>query len=759
MPNMSNSKEFQLSLQRAAALANSRKDSYITGEHLLYGLTEEASVSPLFRELKIDVSELQVRLLEELDRLLENPTNRFLQTQREMEPTEVVNKSIQRGVMYAHAANKVELEGLYVLMGLLDQEESAAVFLLHERGVNILRVKRWVAHGTTGEEATATTADGATGPMASALEKFAINLNQKARDGKIDPLVGRSKEVLRTAQILCRRRKNNPLFVGDPGVGKTAIAEGLAKNIVDGKVPEVLSKTEIYLVDMGAMLAGTKYRGDFESRMNALIAQAEANSNIVLFIDEIHTVIGAGAASGGAMDAGNLLKPALSGGRLRLIGSTTFREYREVFEKDQALTRRFQKIDVNEPSPNETVEILEGLKPHYEKHHDVTYTPAALRSAVELTVRYVTSRLLPDKAIDLMDEAGAYQRTVPEGERKAVIDEAEIEATLARITQLPVEQVSASDRDAISSLEDGIKSVIFGQEKAIVALSNSIKLSRAGLREGERPIGSFLFTGPTGVGKTEVTKQLAQQMGLKLVRFDMSEYMESHSVARLIGAPPGYVGFSQGGLLTEAIIKNPYCILLLDEIEKAHPDIYNVLLQVMDHGTLTDTTGRLVDFRNVILVMTTNVGATHAARPSIGFTKQDHSSDAMEMLNRAFSPEFRNRLDTVVQFQPLGEADILRVVNKNLTSLQLTLSVRKVVLSIAPGVKDWLATKGFDPKMGARPMARLIENTIKMPLANLMLFGELSEGGTAVVSLGDNDDLVVTGSAACQEPCEELVEA
>lgn len=761
MSQINNSKNFQLSLQRASALATSRGDSYLTGEHLLFGLTEEPSVLALFKAFDVDNRQLQAQLLEELDRLLPPQANRLSQTPRQMMPTEAVQASIRRGAMYAQQANQPELDGVYVLLGLLAQEESVAVYLLGERGISSVGAKRWVAHGTRGDEATAATADASGGSAASALEQFAVNLNQRAREGKIDPLVGRTDEIQRTAQILCRRRKNNPLLVGDPGVGKTAIAEGLAKNIVEGNVPKVLANAEVYLVDMGAMVAGTKYRGDFENRVNALIKQAEANPNIILFIDEIHTVIGAGAASGGAMDAGNLLKPALSGGRLRVIGSTTFREYREVFEKDQALTRRFQKIDVNEPTQNEAMAILEGLKGHFEKHHEVSYTPEALRSAVELSVRYMTTRLLPDKAIDLIDEAGAHQRVVPEEDRKLVIDASEIEATLARITKIPVDQVSASDRDALASLEPSMKALIYGQNKAIEVLSNAIKLSRAGLREGERPIGSFLFTGPTGVGKTEVTKQLADQMGLKLVRFDMSEYMEPHSVSRLIGAPPGYVGHNNGGLLTEAVTKNPYCVLLLDEVEKAHPDIFNLLLQVMDRASLTDTSGRTVDFKNVILVMTTNAGATHAARPSIGFTKQDHSTDAMEVLNRTFSPEFRNRLDVIVQFQPLGKDDILRVVGKNLMALTLSLNARQVNLVIGSGVEDWLAEKGFDPKMGARPMARLIENSIKMPLANLLLFGELVNGGTAHVELDGEGGLAVRATANNENltRCEDLVEA
>ena len=760
MPEFSNSKEFHLSLQRAQLFATQRGENFLMPEHLLVGLIDDPTVIPLLQAFQIKPSELKQKLIEELDIVLRhNDTRAPSYGERNLMLTPQAASVIARGKQYAASGNRSELEGIFVLVGILGLEESTAAVVLNEFDLDQFAVKRWISHKTVGNTATAGADNAASASTPNALEQFAINLNQKAIDKKIDPLIGRTHEVERTVQILCRRRKNNPLLVGDPGVGKTAIAEGLAHRIVEGQVPEVLADSVIYLVDMGAMIAGTKYRGDFENRVNALIKQAEENPKIILFIDEIHTVIGAGSASGGTMDAGNLLKPALSAGRLRLIGSTTFREYREVFEKDQALVRRFQKIDVNEPTPNETVAILEGLKTRFEEHHDVTYTPEALSAAVSLSVRYIPSRLLPDKAIDLIDEAGAHQRILPAEQRVKVVGEAEIEATVARITQIPVTEVSSTDRESLANLESGLQSVIYGQDKAIAALSNAIQLSRAGLREGDRPVGSFLFTGPTGVGKTEVTRQLATQMGIKLVRFDMSEYMEAHAVSRLIGAPPGYVGHDKGGLLTEAITKTPYCVLLLDEIEKAHPDIYNILLQVMDRGTLTDTSGRSVDFKNVILVLTTNVGAAHASRRTLGFVQQNNTSDAMEVLNRTFSPEFRNRLDGIVQFQPLGQDHILQVVNKNLFSLSLLLSTKCVTLDIGPGVREWLAEKGFDPQMGARPMARLIEEKIKQPLAACLLFGSLKDGGAARVELDGEGGLKVWGEGVPSErACEETAE-
>lgn len=758
------------SMRRAQSLLERRNDSYFTGEHLLYGLLEDPSIAPLFEACQVDRQELKRSLLEEISRLHDSIAKPHNQRHTPHQ-TEVVHRSMARGAQFAISGGRREIEGIDVLLGLLEMEESVAVFLLNERGVDQLRAKRFVSHGDAsqgeaGEEGSST--PGQTNE--AALGKYAINLNRRAAEGKIDPLIGRDQEVERTVQILCRRRKNNPLLVGEPGVGKTAIAEGLAKRIVEGSVPKVLADAVIYSLDLGSLVAGTKYRGDFEKRLKAIIKEASEDPSAILFIDEIHTIIGAGSASGGTMDASNLLKPALASGDIRMIGSTTFREYREIFERDQALSRRFQKIDVNEPTPNEATAILQGLRSRFEEHHEVEFTSDAIAAAVELSVRYMANRLLPDKAIDLLDEAGARQRVVPESERANIVDRKQIEQTIAQIVRVPTEQVTSSDKAVLVSLKDKLQEVIYGQDQAIFSLVNAIKLSRAGLRQEDRPIASLLFAGPTGVGKTEVTRQLAQQMGVKLVRFDMSEYMESHSVSRLIGAPPGYVGFDKGGLLTEAVNKDPYCVLLLDEIEKAHPDLYNVLLQVMDRGRLTDTNGREVDFRNVILVMTTNAGARQASRPSIGFTQQDHSTDAMEAIKTTFSPEFRNRLDRVVQFAPLGKPEIIRVVRKSLNDLSFTLMARNVVLDIGPGVEDWLAEHGFDPQMGARPMARLIEESLKQPLADLMLFGDLEAGGTAHVRLkakvspapekdkqGDSDGLAITATAASPE--EEAVVA
>ena len=726
------------SMHRAQSLLERRNDIYFTGEHLLYGLLDDPSVAPLFSACEVNRAELEKSLLLEIATLYDDTTSPSRSGQAARQ-TDVVHKSMMRGAQFALNAGRLEMDGMDVLLGLLEMEESVAVYLLNAQGVDLLRAKRFVSHGEAARpEPTASDDADSTGGKEKALEKFAVNLNRRALEGKVDPLIGRDREVERTVQILCRRRKNNPLLVGEPGVGKTAIAEGLAKRIVDGDVPTVLANATIMSLDMGALVAGTKYRGDFETRIKAVIKEAVADPSIILFVDEIHTMIGAGSASGGTMDASNLLKPALSSGDLRLIGSTTFREYREVFEKDQALSRRFQKIDVNEPTPNETIAILQGLRSRFEEHHEVEFTPDAITAAVELAVRYLPNRQLPDKAIDLLDEAGALQRVVPDAQRRTLIDRPEIEQTVARIVRVPTEQVSSSDKSTLAGLQDKIQSVIYGQDLAITSLVNAIKLSRAGLRHGDRPIGSFLFAGPTGVGKTEVTRQLAHQMGVKLVRFDMSEYMEAHAVSRLIGAPPGYVGFDKGGLLTEAITKDPYCVLLLDEIEKAHPDLYNILLQVMDRGVLTDTNGREVDFRNVILVMTTNAGAKQASRPSIGFTKQDHTSDAMEVIKTTFTPEFRNRLDRVVQFVPLGRQEILRVVRKTLSDLTFTLMARNIQLSLGDGVEDWLADNGFDPLMGARPMSRLVEEAIKQPLADLMLFGALVDGGVAQVDVVDN---------------------
>jgi ATP-dependent Clp protease ATP-binding subunit ClpA len=637
-----------------------------------------------------------------------------------------------------------------VLVAIFGEKDSHAVYYLNQQDVTRLDVVNYLSHGIAkqgGEEpqghddgarAESGEGEGKTDP----LVEYASNLNELALAGKIDPLVGRADEVERTIQVLCRRRKNNPLYVGEAGVGKTALAEGLAKRIVDNDVPDVLADAVIYALDLGALVAGTKYRGDFEKRLKAVLAALKKIPGAVLFIDEIHTIIGAGSASGGTMDASNLIKPALASGELRCIGSTTFQEYRGIFEKDRALARRFQKIDIVEPTVGETVEILHGLKPKYEAHHGVTYADEALQAAVDLSVKHIGDRLLPDKAIDVIDEAGARQRLLPLDTRKSLIDVEEIETIVAKMARIPAKQVSASDKDVLQHLERNLKMVIFGQDPAIGTLTSAIKLARSGLGNPEKPIGNFLFAGPTGVGKTEVTKQLALQLGIELVRFDMSEYMESHSVSRLIGAPPGYVGFDQGGLLTEKIVKTPHCVLLLDEVEKAHPDIFNILLQVMDRGVLTDTNGREANFKNVILVMTTNAGAAQAARRTIGFTTQDHSTDAMEAIRRGFTPEFRNRLDAVVQFQALGFEHILRVVDKFLIELEAQLHEKNVTLSATPSARDWLAQHGFDPLMGARPMARVIQDKIKRPLADELLFGKLANGGRVDIDVRDGELLV-----------------
>jgi ATP-dependent Clp protease ATP-binding subunit ClpA len=622
------------------------------------------------------------------------------------------------------------------------------VYFLHKQNISRFDVVNFISHGiskVSGEsqnEAPASSDESEEGASTekSPLDVFTVNLNEQARLGKIDPLIGRDREVERTIQVLCRRRKNNPLFVGEAGVGKTAIAEGLAKKVVDGEVPDVLATATIYALDMGALLAGTKYRGDFEKRLKAVLHHLKKQENAVLFIDEIHTIIGAGAASGGAMDASNLLKPALSSGDLKCIGSTTYSEYRNIFEKDRALSRRFQKIDVAEPSVEETVEILRGLKARFERHHSVRYTQQALRAAAELSHRFINDRHLPDKAIDVIDEAGASQQLLAPSKRKKTIGIHDVEDIVAKIARIPPKSVSVTDREALRSLERDLKIVVFGQDEAIEALSTAIKLSRAGLGQPEKPIGSYLFAGPTGVGKTEVTRQLARVMGLELIRFDMSEYMERHTVSRLIGAPPGYVGFDQGGLLTEAITKHPHAVLLLDEIEKAHPDVFNLLLQVMDHGTLTDNNGRKADFRNVIIVMTTNAGAQRAARASMGFTEQDHAPDALEEVRKLFSPEFRNRLDAVIQFKALSESTIIHVVDKFVVELEAQLADKHVTIELDQAAREWLAQHGYDPAMGARPMARLIQERVKKPLADELLFGKLANGGHVKVTLDPDGD-------------------
>ncbi|MGH8030912.1 MAG: ATP-dependent Clp protease ATP-binding subunit ClpA [Luteimonas sp.] len=739
------SKDLEYSIGQCYKRAREARDEYMTVEHLLLALLDNPSAEGVLKATGADFH----RLRSDLEQAISNSVSKLADDDgRDTQPTLGFQRVLQRAVYHVQSSGKKEVAGANVLVAIFGEKDSHAVYYLNQQDVNRLDIVNYLSHGIakTGgdepresEDATQKTEGGDGEGKSDALADFASNLNMLAEDGKIDPLVGRADEIERTIQVLCRRRKNNPLYVGEAGVGKTAIAEGLAKRIVDGEVPEVLAGAVIFSLDLGALVAGTKYRGDFEKRLKAVLTALKKIPNAVLFIDEIHTIIGAGSASGGTMDASNLIKPALASGELRCIGSTTFQEYRGIFEKDRALARRFQKIDIVEPTVGETVEILHGLKPRYEQHHGVTYADDAIQAAVDLSVKHIGDRLLPDKAIDVIDEAGARQRLLPMGLRKSVIDVEEVETIVAKMARIPAKQVSASDKGVLEHLERNLKMVIFGQDPAIGTLTSAIKLARSGLGQPDKPIGNFLFAGPTGVGKTEVTKQLALQLGIELVRFDMSEYMESHSVSRLIGAPPGYVGFDQGGLLTEKIVKTPHCVLLLDEVEKAHPDIFNILLQVMDRGILTDTNGREANFRNVILVMTTNAGAAQAARRTIGFTRQDHSSDAMEVIRRSFTPEFRNRLDAIVQFQALGLDHILRVVDKFLIELEALLHEKNVTLSITPTARDWLAQHGFDPLMGARPMARVIQDKIKRPLADELLFGKLVGGGRVDVDVVDGE--------------------
>ncbi len=755
------SKDLEYSIGQCYKRAREARHEYMTVEHLLLALLENPSAEGVLKACGADFP----RLRGDLEQAVATSVSVLPdEVDRDTQPTLGFQRVLQRAVYHVQSSGKKEVTGANVLVAIFGEKDSHAVYFLNQQDIARLDVVNYLSHGIArqGEagdapvEGEAQAGEGGADGKSDPLTEFAVNLNERAREGKIDPLVGRGDEVERTIQVLCRRRKNNPLYVGDAGVGKTAIAEGLAKRIVDGEVPEVLADTTIYALDLGALVAGTKYRGDFEKRLKGVLAQMKKVEGAVLFIDEIHTIIGAGSASGGTMDASNLLKPALSSGELRCIGSTTFQEYRGIFEKDRALARRFQKIDIVEPTVAEAVDILRGLKGKYESHHGVSYDDEALQAAVDLSVKHIAERLLPDKAIDVIDEAGARQRLLPEGERKERIDVEEIEQVVARMARIPAKQVSASDKDVLRNLERNLKMVIFGQDPAIEQLASAIKLSRSGLGNPDKPIGNFLFAGPTGVGKTEVTRQLALQLGIELVRFDMSEYMEPHSVSRLIGAPPGYVGFDQGGLLTEKIVKTPHCVLLLDEVEKAHPDIFNILLQVMDRGTLTDTNGREANFRNVILVMTTNAGATQASRRSIGFTRQDHSTDAMEAIRKGFTPEFRNRLDAVVQFQPLGFDHILRVVDKFLIELETQLQEKDVVLSATAEAREWLARNGFDPQMGARPMARVIQEKIKRPLADEVLFGKLMDGGKVSVDVRD-DELVIETEGTAREPAPATV--
>ncbi|TAL72430.1 MAG: ATP-dependent Clp protease ATP-binding subunit ClpA [Rhodanobacter sp.] len=739
------SKDLEVTIGQCYKQAREQRHEFMTVEHLLLALTSNQSALSALRACGVDLP----RLTHELEKIIAETVPVLPHgDERDTQPTLGFQRVLQRAVYHVQSSGRKEVTGANVLVAIFGEKDSHAVYFLHQQEITRLDVVNYISHGIAkvGDESTVDPAAGGeregeegSDARGNALAEFASNLNERAAQGKIDPLIGRADEIERTIQVLCRRRKNNPLYVGDAGVGKTALAEGLAKRIVDGQVPEVLENATIWALDLGALVAGTKYRGDFEKRLKNVIAQLKKQPDAILFIDEIHTIIGAGSASGGTMDASNLIKPMLASGELRCIGSTTFQEYRGVFEKDRALARRFQKIDVVEPSVAETVEILKGLRSRFEEHHNVIYTNEALKAAVDLAVKHLPDRLLPDKAIDVIDEAGARQRLLPPEERTGKVDVAEVEYIVAKMARIPPKQVSASDRDVLKNLERNLKMVVFGQDGAIGALASAIKMARSGLADPAKPIGSFLFAGPTGVGKTEVTRQLALQLGIEFIRFDMSEYMESHSVSRLVGAPPGYVGFDQGGLLTEAVTKHPHAVLLLDEIEKAHPDVYNILLQVMDRGVLTDTNGREANFKNVIIVMTTNAGAAQAARRSIGFVAQSHQTDSMEVIRRAFSPEFRNRLDAIIQFNALDFEHILRVVDKFLIELEAQLTEKRVSLDVAPEARRWLAEHGFDPQMGARPMARVIQDKVKRPLADELLFGKLADGGKVLLGVKDGE--------------------
>ncbi|MEE8342885.1 MAG: ATP-dependent Clp protease ATP-binding subunit ClpA [Gammaproteobacteria bacterium] len=740
------SKELELTLNLAFKEAREKRHEFMTVEHLLLSLLDNPTAAEVLRACGADMENLKQDLenfLVETTPLLPPNDN------RETQPTLGFQRVLQRAVFHVQSAGKKEVTGANVLVAIFSEQESQAVYFLGRQNVTRLDVVNYLSHGISkvsgdDDELTPIEDESAGGGSAAAdpLESFSTNLNEMARQGKIDPLIGRKEEVERTIQILCRRRKNNPLFVGEAGVGKTALAEGLAKMIVDEEVPEVLAESTLYALDLGALIAGTKYRGDFEKRLKAVLAQLLKKKGAILFIDEIHTIIGAGAASGGVMDASNLIKPMLASGELKCIGSTTYHEFRGVFEKDRALARRFQKIDIREPTVEETVKILKGLKSRFEEHHNIKYSPRALRTAAELSDRYLNDRYLPDKAIDVIDEAGARQHLQPPSKRKKTIGVVDIENIVAKMARVPPKSVSSTDKDALRNLARDLKLVVFGQDEAIEVLASAIKMSRSGLGSEERPIGSFLFAGPTGVGKTEVTRQLALIMGIELIRFDMSEYMERHTVSRLIGAPPGYVGFDNGGLLTEEVTKHPHAVLLLDEIEKAHPDVFNLLLLVMDHGTLPDNHGRKADFRNVILVMTTNAGADVMSRRSIGFTEQDHSTDGMEAITRLFNPEFRNRLDATIQFKPLNPVVIAQVVDKFIFELEAQLQEKGVTVTVDESARLWLAEHGYDPKMGARPMARIIQEHIKKPLAEDLLFGQLTDGGHITI-LARDDELVL----------------
>ncbi|ENQ0972114.1 ATP-dependent Clp protease ATP-binding subunit ClpA [Enterobacter hormaechei] len=732
--------ELELSLNMAFARAREHRHEFMTVEHLLLALLSNPSAREALEACSVDL----VALRQELEAFIEQttPVLPASEEERDTQPTLSFQRVLQRAVFHVQSSGRSEVTGANVLVAIFSEQESQAAYLLRKHEVSRLDVVNFISHGTRKDEPNQ--ASDPSGQINSneeqaggedRMENFTTNLNQLARVGGIDPLIGRDKELERAIQVLCRRRKNNPLLVGESGVGKTAIAEGLAWRIVQGDVPEVIADCTIYSLDIGSLLAGTKYRGDFEKRFKALLKQLEQDTNSILFIDEIHTIIGAGAASGGQVDAANLIKPLLSSGKIRVMGSTTYQEFSNIFEKDRALARRFQKIDVTEPSVDETVQIINGLKTKYEAHHDVRYTAKAVRAAVELAVKYINDRHLPDKAIDVIDEAGARARLMPASKRKKTVNVADIESVVARIARIPEKSVSQSDRDTLRTLGNRLKMLVFGQDKAIEALTEAIKMARAGLGHDHKPVGSFLFAGPTGVGKTEVTVQLSKALGIELLRFDMSEYMERHTVSRLIGAPPGYVGFDQGGLLTDAVIKHPHAVLLLDEIEKAHPDVFNILLQVMDNGTLTDNNGRKADFRNVVLVMTTNAGVRETERKSIGLIHQDNSTDAMEEIKKIFTPEFRNRLDNIIWFDHLSTEVIHQVVDKFIVELQVQLDQKGVSLEVSQEARNWLAEKGYDRAMGARPMARVIQDNLKKPLANELLFGSLVDGGQVTVGL------------------------
>ncbi len=748
------SSELEFCLNEAFQKARDNRHEFMTVEHLLLALTDIPRIHEILKACGSNVPDLRRQLSEFIDEqtpLLSNDDD------NEVQPTLGFQRVLQRAVFHVQSSGKKEVTSTNILVAILSEKQSQAVYFLELQDVTRLDIVNFISHGMPqlpsdgdGDE-QAPSLDGETEPESTPLEKYTTNLNQLAIDGKIDPLIGREIEIERTVQILCRRRKNNPLYVGEAGVGKTALAEGLARLITEERVPDILHDSTIYALDMGTLIAGTKYRGDFEKRFKGVIAGITEDPGAILFIDEIHTVIGAGAASGGVMDASNLIKPVLANGDIRCIGSTTYTEYRGIFEKDHALARRFQKIDVPEPTLEETIAILHGLKSRFEEHHGVKYDSDALSAAAELSFRHINDRRLPDKAIDVIDEAGAHLRLKPDHVSGDHVTVEMVENIVAKIARIPAKSVSSSDRDALRTLERDLKLSIFGQDKAIESLSAAIKMARSGLRDDEKPIGSFLFAGPTGVGKTEVTRQLAMCMGVELIRFDMSEYMERHTVSRLIGAPPGYVGFDQGGLLTEAVTRNPHAVVLLDEVEKAHPEVFNLLLQVMDHGTLTDNNGRQADFRNIILVMTTNAGAQEMSRASIGFTQQDHSSDGMEIIRKSFTPEFRNRLDAIIQFETLDSESIKRVVDKLVVELEAKLGNNNVTLELDDVARKWIAERGYDAKMGARPMARIIQEHIKRPLAEELLFGSLSDGGHVRISVGPDDTLVLNAEPLLKE--------